>query len=71
LVPFASIGRRHGMLLSFKPDNIILYQQQGKSCINEVMVAVAPRGLGRDVQYQAILNPDLFAETEKIQEVSA
>lgn len=71
LVPFASIGKRHGMLLSFKPDSVTLYQQEGKRSIREVMVAVAPRGFGRDVQYQAVLNPDLFAETERIQEVSA
>ncbi|MGI5892738.1 MAG: sigma-E processing peptidase SpoIIGA [Bacillota bacterium] len=59
LIPFASIGKHHGMLLGFKPDKIIIYDEQKRET-DQVIVALYRQKLGKDDSYQAIINPDVL-----------
>jgi len=59
LIPFASIGKHHGMLLGFRPDKIIIYGEQ-KMQTDQVIIAIYEQKLGKDDSYQAVINPDLL-----------
>lgn len=69
LIPFASIGKDHGMLLGFAPDKLIIYSE-GKLQTREAVVALYHSQLGKG-EYQAVMNPGLLLYADEEKAVSA
>lgn len=69
LIPFASIGKRYGMMLGFRPDSLTLFQEDTR-LTSVAMVAIAPQGLSRNKEYQAVVNPEILGAAVK-EEASA
>lgn len=62
LIPFKSIGKDNGMLLGFKPDELIIDSSGYDNNKNlEVIVAIYNDKLSqRDEKYKALLNPEIL-----------
>lgn len=69
LIPFASIGQRYGLMLGFRPDQVIL-QQDGKRIVSTAAIAISSQLQGNGQKYQAVVNPELL-NTAVIEEASA
>jgi stage II sporulation protein GA (sporulation sigma-E factor processing peptidase) len=67
LIPFASIGEQNGLLLGFKPDQLIL-DGAAKKQTNQVMVCISLKPLGNG--YQAVVNPEIINGGEKYKEAT-
>ena len=70
LIPFASIGKRNGMLLGFSPERLRLFYA-GRSREIDAVVAIVPHGLGAKQSYQAVVNPEVLDAVIEKKEVSA
>lgn len=60
LIPFTTIGKRYGMLLGFKPDEIYIFIGDQTLKRNNVIVGIYKRRLSPKGTYQALLHPDLI-----------
>jgi stage II sporulation protein GA (sporulation sigma-E factor processing peptidase) len=60
LIPFTTIGKRHGMLLGFRPDKITVYAGDKKVCKTDVIIGIYNRSLSPQGAYHALLHPDLL-----------
>jgi len=60
LIPFSSLGRSHGLLLGFRPDEVEIVLGREKIRIRDVVVAVCRRKLSPEAGYRALLNPRLL-----------
>ena len=69
LIPFASIGKSHGLLLGFRPDKLTVKSSEGTFTVQGI-VALSPGQL-KDREYGAVMNPQLLQGGEKIKEVGA
>lgn len=63
LIPFTTIGKRHGMLLGFRPDKITVYAGDKKVCKTDVIIGIYNRVLSPQGAYRALLHPDLLQAT--------
>lgn len=60
LVPFSSIGRPHGMLLCFRPDEVVVVTNDRMARIQDVLVGVYRHRLSPQGTYRALLHPDIL-----------
>jgi stage II sporulation protein GA (sporulation sigma-E factor processing peptidase) len=60
VIPFTSIGKRHGMLVGFKPDEIIILTGDQQVHNSKVVVGIYGRRLSPRGTYHALLHPDLL-----------
>ncbi|MGD0152676.1 MAG: sigma-E processing peptidase SpoIIGA [Thermacetogeniaceae bacterium] len=60
VIPFTTIGKRHGMLVGFKPDEIIILTGDQKVHNANVVVGIYSRHLSPRGTYHALLHPDLL-----------
>lgn len=60
LIPFTTIGKRHGMLVGFKPAEISLFIGDRQVRKNNVIVGIYSRRLSPKGTYRALLHPDLI-----------
>lgn len=60
LIPFSSLGRAHGLLLGFRPDEVEIFFGREKLRVRDVVVAIYRRRLAPDEGYRALLNPRLL-----------
>ncbi|MGI6285419.1 sigma-E processing peptidase SpoIIGA [Neomoorella humiferrea] len=60
LLPYQSLGQNHGMLLGFRPDDVILVTCEGMVKIKEVVVGLYRERLSQEGSYRALLHPDLL-----------
>lgn len=60
LLPYQSLGQNHGMLLGFRPDEVILVTSEGMVKIKEVVVGLYSERLSQEGSYRALLHPDLL-----------
>ncbi len=60
VIPFTTIGKRHGMLVGFKPDEIIILTGDQKVRNSNVVVGIYSRHLSPRGAYHALLHPDLL-----------
>ncbi len=61
LIPFDSIGKKHGLLLGFRPDKAIIYYEN-KLETQDLIICLYQNKIGRDQAYQAIMNPEILLE---------
>ena len=67
LVPFASIGKKHGLLPGFRPDRLVITQNGQRQTANAYICLVG-RGFSAGTDYQAVTNPEIFAHGVDIKE---
>jgi stage II sporulation protein GA (sporulation sigma-E factor processing peptidase) len=60
LIPFTTIGKNHGMLVGFKPDEVAI--QHGDQMVRRtnVVIGIYSRKLSPKGAYRALLHPDLL-----------
>lgn len=59
LIPFTTIGKRHGMLVGFRPDEIIVSTGDERVHKTDVVIGIYNRRLSPRGAYRALLHPDL------------
>lgn len=64
LIPFASLGVQHGILLGFKPDNVKIYYNEELKKIKNVIIGIYDKRLNKNHSYSAILGLDTLLEEE-------
>jgi stage II sporulation protein GA (sporulation sigma-E factor processing peptidase) len=60
VIPFTSIGKRHGILVGFKPDEIVILTGDQQVRNSKVVVGIYGRRLSPRGTYHALLHPDLL-----------
>lgn len=66
IVPFQSIGAQSGVLVAFKPDQIIIRQQKEELPISNALIAIYSHQLDPSGEYQALLPPELLEEPAQL-----
>lgn len=64
LVPYRGVGGTMGMLLSFRPDEVLLTGQGEAHGCRRVLIGLNPRPLAADGSYRAILHPSMIESEE-------
>lgn len=59
LIPFKSLGLENGMLLGFKPDNVIL-KDEDERVLSSIVVGIYNNTLSPDNKYMALLHPEIL-----------
>ncbi|ACV61951.1 sigma-E processing peptidase SpoIIGA [Desulfofarcimen acetoxidans DSM 771] len=62
LIPFQSLGRSDGLLLGFRPDEIITGADDRKKLVRKVVVGIYPGRLDANDSYHALLHPLIMDE---------
>lgn len=60
LVPFTSIGRSHGMLLCFRPDEVVVVTTDRMVRVKDILVGIHRQKLSPQGSYRALLHPDVL-----------
>lgn len=63
IVPYRGVGGSMGMLLAFRPAEIVMEQKERRISIDKILIALNPKPLSPDKTYQAILPPACLSET--------
>ncbi len=65
LVPFASIGNQHGMLIGFSPTKVNINWDNNIIELDRVIIGISNFSISKDKKFQGIINPEIL---EKIVE---
>ena len=60
LIPFTSLGKANGMLLGFRPDEIIVREKGQRIKVNKAIVGIYNKSFSLEGNYQALLHPEIF-----------
>ncbi|MCW7999704.1 hypothetical protein CFK35_17655 [Clostridium sp. cpc1] len=61
IIPFKAIGTENGMLLGFKPDEILIMDESTEKKIEEeIVVGIYNNKLSNDNKYKGLLNPEIL-----------
>lgn len=63
-IPFHSIGKKHGIMFGTEVEEIIIYTDEGKIFMKDVMMGMSEYELSKSDSYQMILHPALFKNIE-------
>ncbi|KGG80576.1 sigma-E processing peptidase SpoIIGA [Caloranaerobacter azorensis] len=58
IIPFKTIGKENGVLFGFKPDKVIIKDQD--RAITDIIVGICNDKLSNDNKYEALLHPELL-----------
>ena len=61
-IPFQSLGKTEGLLLGYRPDEVLLEQNGRQPCAVKAILAIYRRSLFPGGSYQALLGPNLLEE---------
>ena len=59
IIPYRALGTENGMLIGFKPDNVLIYNDKYYRDIKDIIVAIYNRNLSKTGDYRALLHPDI------------
>ena len=59
LVMYSSLGTGHGLLPSFKPDELTVYEENGTRSTSSVIIGVINKSLSQGGEYCALLHPQV------------
>jgi stage II sporulation protein GA (sporulation sigma-E factor processing peptidase) len=62
IVPYRGVGGSMGMLLAFRPAEMVLEQNESRLTVDRILIALNPKPLSSDNTYQAILPPACLSE---------
>ncbi|WP_408955851.1 sigma-E processing peptidase SpoIIGA [Natroniella sp. ANB-PHB2] len=60
LIPFSTIGKENGMLVGFRPDEVMIQTEEGVVKTSRVIIALQNSSLDSNNNYQALLNPEVL-----------
>jgi len=60
LIPFNSLGKANGMLLGFRPDEIVIKEKGEQVKVNKAIIGIYNKNFSLDGRYQALLHPEIF-----------
>lgn len=60
LIPFSSIGKEQGMLVGFRPDEVVIKTEDRTFTTQQVVIGLQSNSLDNSANYQALLNPQIF-----------
>ncbi len=60
IIPYRALGTENGMLIGFKPDNVLIYNDKYYKDIKDIIVAIYNRNLSKTGDYRALLHPDII-----------
>ncbi|GFN24068.1 sporulation sigma-E factor-processing peptidase [Thermanaeromonas sp. C210] len=60
VIPFHSLGREHGLLLGFKPDEVVVLWEDRLIRVKDVVIGLCWQRLNLEGGYRALLHPDLL-----------
>lgn len=55
LIPFSSIGKQNGMLLGFRPDQVVICWEEQKITKKNVMIGIYEKSLTKNGAYTALI----------------
>lgn len=61
LIPFNSLGKENGMLIGFKPDYIIVGDDNNQKGVKDVIIGIYNKNLSNNQKYTALLGSELVA----------
>lgn len=64
LIPFKSLGRENGMLVGFKPDGLTIFDNDRKTQLNNIVIAIYRKNLSKDGEYSALIHPEMLKENQ-------
>lgn len=59
MIPYQALGTENGMLIGFRPDNVLIYSDDSNRDINEIIIAIYNKKLSKTGDYMALLHPDI------------
>lgn len=62
LIPFKSIGKENGNLISVKVDSVLITDINKKYLISDVFIAISNFKLTNSLDYNALINPEIFGK---------
>lgn len=60
LIPFTSLGKANGLLLGFRPDEIIVKEKDQVITVNKAIIGIYNKSFSLEGEYQALLHPAIF-----------
>lgn len=60
VIPFQSLGRVNGLMVGFRPDQVLIERQERQVRVGRVVIAIYHKRLDSDGSYHALLSPDLL-----------
>lgn len=68
MIPFTSVGKQHGILMGFKADEVIVYQEE-ENVWKNVIVGIFENKLSKEDTYQALIGLEMLGKEEKQNEL--
>lgn len=65
VIPFTSLGKQNGILLGFRPDYVIVEQNDTENEIKNVMIGIYDKSLTRNGTYTALIGLELLEGSEE------
>lgn len=62
VLPFCTLGNRHGMMLGFRPDWVAVWDGRDRRETRDATVAIYRERLNEEVTYQALVHPSLLSQ---------
>lgn len=59
IIPYQALGTENGILIGFKPDNVLIYNDKYYKDIKEIIIAIYNKTLSKTGDYKALLHPDI------------
>ena len=60
IIPYRALGTENGMLIGFKPDNVLIYNDEYYKDIKEIIIAIYNKNLSETGDYKVLLHPDII-----------
>lgn len=60
MIPFTSIGKTRGLLVGFRPDEVVIVTDDRTVKIRDIIVGIYQEQLSPEGAYRALLHPDIF-----------
>ncbi|SHJ13852.1 sporulation factor SpoIIGA. Unknown type peptidase. MEROPS family U04 [Geosporobacter subterraneus DSM 17957] len=60
VIPFKSLGKENGMLIGFKPDSVMLEENNEVRSITNIIIGIYTKELSSNGDYRALLHPDVL-----------
>lgn len=62
VIPFSSLGKQNGMLVGFKPDNIVIKCEEIEKEMNKVIVGIYDKKLSKTNDYTGLVGVNIMEE---------
>ena len=60
VIPFSSLGKKNGMLLGIKADNILIELENNYKLVNEIIIGIYDGKLGRSNKYSGLIGLNIL-----------